>query len=88
MDETHARISKLVKASRNSRSLTLRQFAFMLSTEEVSWSYQSVKNWEDGIWLPDYFKMLRVAEVYHDWRGDLAIAIVKELRPEIYAIGG
>ena len=49
-------------------------------------SYQSIKNWGDGRYLPDPFAMLRLAQAArYDWRGDFAGDILAALFPENYA---
>jgi hypothetical protein len=73
----------------SARQATLRSFAGALSEameplgRQVS--YQSIKNWEDGRYLPDAFSMLRLAEsASFDWRGDFAGDILAALFPENY----
>ncbi|HEY4718811.1 MAG TPA: hypothetical protein VIH14_07335 [Anaerolineales bacterium] len=71
------------------RESTLRAFAGSLSEalqplgRQIS--YQSIKNWEDGRYLPDAFCMLRLAQAASvDWRGDFAGDILAALFPENY----
>lgn len=71
------------------RAATLRAFAAALSEALGSMgrrvSYQSIKNWEDGRYLPDAFSMLRLAQAaQYDWRGDFACDILAALFPESY----
>ncbi len=83
INEPYRSISRLIKKYKGVR--TLREFAAQLSEDpEIRISYQSVKNWQDGAFLPDYFKMCRIADIYHDWRGDLALEIVQLLKPDLY----
>jgi hypothetical protein len=76
-------------AGNSAREAPLRAFAAVLSEAlrgfEKGVSYQSVKNWEDGRYLPDAFTMLRLATAArYDWRGDFAIDILAALYPESY----
>lgn len=78
-----------ILAGTSARESTLRSFAASLSEllepagRRVS--YQSIKNWEDGRYLPDAFSMLRLSEqTRFDWRGDFAADILAALFPESY----
>ncbi len=73
----------------SARRVPLRKFADSLNEALTnlgrSISYQSIKNWEDGRYLPDAFRMLRLAQTAHyDWRGDFAGDILAALYPESY----
>lgn len=74
----------------SAREAPLRAFAGSLSEALAPLgarvSYQSIKNWEDGRYLPDAFCMLRLAQAAgFDWRGDFAGDILAALFPENYA---
>lgn len=76
-------------AGTSAREATLRAFAAALSEAlsayERQISYQSIKNWEDGRYLPDAFTMLRLAvSARYDWRGDFALDVLAALFPESY----
>jgi hypothetical protein len=68
---------------------TLRAFANSLTEALQSVgrciSYQSIKNWGDGRYLPDSFSMLRLSQAaQYDWRGSFAEDILAALYPETY----
>jgi hypothetical protein len=76
-------------AGSSSREATLRAFSAALSealaNHDRGVSYQSIKNWEDGRYLPDAFTMLRLAvAARYDWRGDFALDVLAALYPESY----
>lgn len=76
-------------AGTSDREATLRAFSAELNEALQplgrSISYQSIKNWEDGRYLPDAFSMLRLAQIArYDWRGDFATDILAALYPESY----
>lgn len=78
-----------ILAGTSAREATLRAFANSLSEalEGIGRqiSYQSIKNWEDGRYLPDAFSMLRLFQAArYDWRGDFACDILAALYPESY----
>ena len=87
-------ISQIVReyrilAGNSEREATLRAFAGSLSEALQPTgrriSYQSIKNWGDGRYLPDPFAMLRLAQAAkYDWRGDFAADILAALFPEAY----
>lgn len=78
-----------ILAGNSEAEATLRAFASSL-TEALQplgrhISYQSIKNWEDGRYLPDGFCMLRLSQASHyDWRGSFAEDILAALYPESY----
>ncbi|OGC95276.1 MAG: hypothetical protein A2029_01460 [Chloroflexi bacterium RBG_19FT_COMBO_47_9] len=75
-------ISEIVSKYRGEKSL--REFAIDLSDhlpEPIS--YQSIKNWEDGI-KPSYYTILAIFITYDDWRGAFALEILRVLKPELY----
>lgn len=78
-----------ILAGTSAKRATLRQFADTLSEalEHAGRciSYQSIKNWQDRRYLPDAFRMLRLAQAArYDWRGDFAEDILAALDPEVY----
>lgn len=69
---------------------TLREFAQVLSQALKpigrSVSYQSIKNWQDRLYLPDTLLMMRLATVArYDWRGEFAADILAAMHPDEYA---
>jgi len=84
-EDVNLSISKIITHYRKNRELTLRAFAAQLSEkmpERIS--YQTIKNWEDGKFRPDYYKFLFMAETFVDWRRSMALEIVQALRPDLY----
>jgi hypothetical protein len=74
-------IPLIFKSFRGEKSL--RKFAAELSEklpEKIS--YQSIKNWEDGRYIPNYYEFGEVARIYDDWRRTLALEIRKALRSD------
>jgi len=66
-------VSKIVEKYRNKlgekgRPLSFARFAWDLTAHnrergsKVSVTYQTIKNWADGIHIPEYLLMLRIAE--------------------------
>lgn len=78
-----------ILAGNSDAEATLRAFAASL-TEALQQvgrrvSFQSVKNWCDGRYLPDGFCMLRLSQAAHyDWRGSFAEDILAALYPGTY----
>lgn len=78
-----------ILAGTSDAEATLRAFAASL-TEALQTlgrriSYQSIKNWEDGRYLPDGFFMLRLSQTaQYDWRGSFAEDILAALYPDSY----
>lgn len=87
-------VSQIVKeyrilAGSSQQVATLRAFAALLSEALEAFgrgiSHQSIKNWQDGRYMPDGFSMLRLAEVARfDWRGDFAGDMLAAIYPESY----
>jgi len=78
-----------ILAGNSETEATLRAFAGSLTDALQSLgrriSYQSIKNWEDGRYLPDGFFMLRLSQAAHyDWRGSFAEDILAALYPNTY----
>ena len=74
-------VQLIFKSYRGEKSL--RKFAAELSEklpEKIS--YQSIKNWEDGRHIPNYYEFGEVARIYDDWRRTLALEIRQALRPD------
>lgn len=68
---------------------TLREFANALSEALQPMgrrvSYQSIKNWQDRMYLPDTLMMMRLAQAArHDWRGEFAADILAAMHPQDY----
>lgn len=65
---------------------TLRKFAAEVSEKLADpITYQTIKNWEDGAFIPSYYFILAVAMHNDDWRRDMALEILAVLKPEFYA---
>ncbi|MBX3002360.1 MAG: hypothetical protein KF828_00300 [Anaerolineales bacterium] len=78
-----------ILAGTSYKPATLREFAHELSEAlhsiGRSVSYQSIKNWQDRVYLPDTLLMMRLAQVAkHDWRGEFAADILAALYPQEY----
>jgi hypothetical protein len=83
IDITKQSISLIVTRYRGEKSL--REFAADLSSKmEEPITYQTIKNWEDGINKPAYYFILAVALKYDDWRRQFALDILAVLKPEYY----
>ncbi|MCW5874118.1 MAG: hypothetical protein KIS88_05680 [Anaerolineales bacterium] len=78
-----------ILAGTSYKPATLRDFAHALSEALQpigrSVSYQSIKNWQDRLYLPDTLLMMRLAKVARfDWRGEFAADILAAMHPEEY----
>lgn len=77
--------SSLVRDYRSRQNASLRAFASALSENSLeSISYQSVKNWEDGIHTPKPMYLLSLALRFSDWRRNFALDALAILKPELY----
>lgn len=66
-------------------SNTLRGFAELISEKMIEpISYQTIKDWEDGNYLPRYYTILPIALHYDDWRRQMALEILSVLKPELH----
>lgn len=75
----------LVRNYRSRQNASLRAFASALSENSLeSISYQSVKNWEDGIHTPNPMYLLSLALRFSDWRRNFALDALAILKPELY----
>jgi hypothetical protein len=80
MPNNNLSVSQIFKSYRGAKSL--RKFAAELSQKLPDHiSYQSIKDWEDGRYIPNYYKFGEVARVYDDWRRSFALEIRQALRP-------
>ena len=76
----------------NGRPLSFVRFAWELSRYcrergmPVSISYQSVKNWSDGRFIPDYLVILQIAEISPSgsWQNRFASDILAAFNKRIY----
>lgn len=78
-----------VLAGTSAAQASLRGFAANLNealqTVGCRISYQSIKNWEDGRYLPGGFLLLQLSQAAHyDWRGSFAEDILAALFPHNY----
>jgi hypothetical protein len=78
-----------ILAGTSEKRASLRQFAETLSEalrpHGRCVSYQSIKNWEDQLYLPDAFVMVRLSQAArYDWRGDFAVDILSAIDPIHY----
>ncbi len=76
-------------AGNQRKPATLREFANALSEAMLPIgrriSYQSIKNWQDRLYLPDTLMMMRLAQAArHDWRGEFAADILAAMHPQDY----
>jgi hypothetical protein len=77
-------ISLIVTRYRGEKSL--REFAADLSSKlQQPISHTTIKNWEDTIFVPEYYPMLAIALHYDDWRRQFALEILAVLKPDYYA---
>lgn len=80
-------IQKIVSVYRKQRKLSFRNFAIALSDglkAEDQVTYQTIKNWEDGVYQPNINLLLTLALTVRDWRGDFAFDLLSVMKPEIY----
>lgn len=76
---------RIVTAYRQTRELTLRDFAAALSEHpSASFSYQTIKNWEDDATQPNVLELVALTVLYHDWRMEFAGDCLAALRPRIF----
>ncbi len=77
-------IPLIIKKYRGERAF--RTFAADISEKMVEpISYQTIKDWEDGVYLPRYYTILPIALHYDDWRRHMALEILAVLKPDLYA---
>jgi len=77
-------ISLIVKRYRGSKSL--REFAADISSKSPQpISHVTIKNWEDQVFVPEYYPMLAIALHNDDWRRQFALDILAVLKPEFYS---
>jgi hypothetical protein len=78
-------IPSIVSRYRGEKSL--KEFAANLSGNMPKLvSYQSIKNWEDGIYKPAFYLILAIALHNDDWRRQFALDILAVLKPEYYLL--
>ena len=77
----------IVKEYRQKQQLSLRDFAAALSDGQAGdgISYQSIRNWETGVYTPSIDLFMALAMKTGDWRRDFAFDCLAALRPDIYA---
>lgn len=76
-------ISLIVTRYRGDKSL--REFAGQLSEKTPQpISHVTIKNWEDKVFVPEYYPMLAIAMHNDDWRRTFALEILAVLKPEQY----
>ena len=76
-------ISLIVTRYRGEKSL--REFAADISNKSPqSISHVTIKNWEDQIFVPEYYPILAIALNNDDWRRQFALEILAVLKPELY----
>lgn len=64
--------------------MTVREFANALNERMTNpVAFQSISQWENGT-RPNFYFFVAVSMKYQDWRQDLAMEILAELRPEDY----
>jgi len=94
-----SRVNHIVRAhrlqlGRRGRPLSFARFAAGLSNivepYGLSISYQSIKNWEDGVHLPDQAFILRlsICAPAGSWQRAFALDLLAALWPELYKPGG
>jgi hypothetical protein len=80
---TKQSISLITARYRGEKSL--REFADDISSKlPEPISYQSIKNWEDGAFIPEYHLILAIALHNDDWRRQFALDLLAVLKPQYY----
>ncbi len=80
-------IQKVVSSYRKQSGLSLRNFAQELSAglkEEDRITYETIRNWERGIYNPNFGLLMTLVMTTRDWRSDFAFDCLSAIRPEIY----
>lgn len=78
-------IPQIVRKYRVQHDASLRAFADMLNDNAPqSVTHQTIKNWEDGTHLPNYYYLLSLAIHNTDWRRDFAFDALAALKPDLY----
>lgn len=79
-------ITQIVRKYRVQHDASLRSFADMLSgNAPQSVTHQTVKNWEDGTHLPNYYYLLSLAIHNTDWRREFALECLAVMKPDYFA---
>lgn len=82
-------VMRLVAQYRETYDLALRGFAEaltdVLSEYGEKISYQTIKNWGDGRYFPNPFKLLQISQESLNWQGDFAEDMLAVLYPETYS---
>ena len=77
-------IPEIVSKYRGEKSF--REFAADINSKILEpISYQTIKDWEDGKYMPSTRTILPIAVRYHDWRQEFALKILAILDPGNYA---
>ena len=74
----------IIREYRKQRKMSLRAFAGALSSGVDDISHQTIKNWEDGVYKPDFSFLVGLALTTRDWRGDFAFDLLAAMRPGLY----
>lgn len=80
-------IQKIVSEYRKQRGLSLRDFAAELSEglkPQDHVTYETIRNWENGTYQPNFQLLTTLALTVRDWRGDFAFDILAAMKPDIY----
>lgn len=70
-------ISEIIKKARKQQGLSLRKFGKALGV-----SYQTVKNWEGGETIPDFYHIYYLRDVSGGWLREMATSILNILLNE------
>ena len=77
----------IVSAYRKQRGQSLRAFAQSLSEglkNEDHVTYETIRNWERGIFKPNFQLLMTLAMTKRDWRMGFAFDCLAALRPQLY----
>ena len=77
----------IVSKYRKQRDLSLRAFAAELSEglkPQDHVTYETIRNWENGVTEPNFQLLITLALTVRDWRGDFAFDILAAMKPDIY----
>jgi transcriptional regulator with XRE-family HTH domain len=80
-------IQKIVSEYRKQRGLSLHDFAQELSEDlkpQEHVTYETIRNWENGIYQPNFQLLMTLALTVRDWRGDFAFDCLAAMKPDIY----
>jgi len=82
---SHNKTAKIVKLYRESREMSLREFADTLSVDNrLSISHQLVHTWETGETIPTYATLVTLSIIHGGWQCDFARDCLSAIAPNEY----